>query len=57
MLSSAVGPNEANLWVFVAASAFWKESWHADLQVDAGARGGAGRMSESRNLTPCFLSL
>lgn len=56
VVPSALCPSEAKRWVFSAASAFWKESWHADLQTDAGAKGGAGLMSEARNLTHCFLS-
>lgn len=45
------------MWVFGAAFAFRKESWHADLQIDVGAKGGAGLMSKSRNLTQFSLFL
>lgn len=55
VVSSILCLNETNVWVIGTAFAFWKESWHTDLQTDVGAKGGVALMSVMDSHS-CFLS-
>lgn len=45
------------VWMLCGESAFWKESWHAGLQIYTGAKGGAGIMSRNLTQLNCSMSL